>query len=98
MANHKKVEPIKMIYAPATEPVMPQRTPSMDDAEWAELVKDFEKEHAEWEKEQAEAKAMASAASDPTDGVGPAEGPVVNAENPVWENPIYFGTNGPGVK
>lgn len=97
MANHRKVEPIKMIYAPATEPVMPQRTEDMSDAEWEALVKDFHNEHAEWEKEQAEAAAMAAKPNDPTDGPGPAEGPVVNAQNPVWENPNYFGKKGPGV-
>lgn len=98
MANHKKVDPIKMIYSPATEPVMPARTADMSDAEWADLVKDFEKDHAAWEKEQAEAAAMAAKPDDPSEGPGPAEGPVVNAQNPVWENPNYFGKNGPGVK
>ena len=96
MATHKKVEPIKMIYAPADEPKAPERTPEMTDEEYVQAMAEYSVEHATWEKEQKEAEAM-SKASDPTDGPGPANGPVVNADNPVWENPKYFGTNGPGV-
>lgn len=97
MANHKKVEPVMMIYQEAGEPLEPVRTPSMDDAEWQELHADWEKEHAEWEKMQKEAEEMRRKATGPEVGPGP-NGPVVNAENPEWKNPLYFGDHGPGVK
>ena len=97
MATHRPVEPIKMIYAPADEPQAPVRTSEMTDEEYTEAMREYSVEHAAWVKEQEEAEAMKKAAAG-AEGPGPAQGPVVNAENPVWENPKYFGTNGPGVQ
>lgn len=98
MATSEKKEAIKMIYTPAGEPVKPVRTADVDDAEWAAMIAEYEVEHAEWVREQEDAAKMAARPSDPTDGPGPAEKPVVNAENPVWENPLYYGdpAKGPG--
>lgn len=98
MATSEKKEAIKMIYTPAGEPVFPTRTEDIDDAEWAALVAEYEVEHAEWVREQAEAAVIASRPDSPSDGPGPDVKPVVDADNPVYENPLYFGDpdKGPG--
>lgn len=97
MAEHRKVEPIKIIYQEAGEPVEPVKTPEMDAEEFRELHADWVKEHREWERLQKEAEEMKQKATGPEVGPGP-NGPVVDAEHPVWENPLFHGTNGPGVQ
>ena len=97
MAEHRKVEPIKIIYAEASEPQEPVRTDDMDNEEWNELYNDWKKEHAEWVAMQKEAEKMARDAAGPEVGPGP-NGPLVDKDHPVWENPLFHGTNGPGVQ
>jgi len=98
MANHRPVEVIKAIYAPNSKPIEPVRTEDMDDADWEEAQAEYKKEYEEWVQEEKEAEAMRNAPEDPTDNPGPGVGikPLVDAENPVWENPKFY-KEGPGA-
>lgn len=66
---------VKMVYEEAKEPIR----------EWFDTDEEFQKEHAAWVAEQAEAKAMEAASEKGPVGMGPGGEPTVTAEHPTWE-------------